>query len=1213
MAQLLYNAAFDTEKYPKNINEFFAYFTQSQKPENAILVLPTNKYVRWAKEQFIKKYFNTKKIPTPELKFYNLQNFAHLCLNEITQNAKYTLLSDAAILAIMEEAANNSDLQYFKQKNANISLTILQKLKNIIIGLKEDGIAPENMQQELETMQKIVSAELRFSDLTQLYQKYENLLGNNLLDAPAIFNKIVFEIENFPNDFSNENANQKNAAFPLDLVLNENLMTNKNENLLIMFNGFSEFKLPEAKFVAQFSKSKIPTVVNIDYSQIEGPNIESLPQNVRRLVVADLNQKSINIGSYKDKNVANENLLKPSEHIKKWLFNEEQSLYNEKILEQIKIFEMPTRIDEVKQLAHLVRYLNKEKQIPFSEMCICSRQPKLYADLFREFFSESGLVINISDRFSLVNASPIVLIFALLEIVANNWQRSDIERIIFSQIILKIIPNISILVTVAKKYRIVGGSKNFGGGKNYNYKNANHSIEKWKNTLTQHKNFATNFANNIRSKSLDSSEFEDDLGSIEKNIEELEQAIFVVEQLEKILDFKNQNYTFSEFSQLIKNQIIAKLKIAENIFSQYENLYFYAKNNANNAKNNSKSCTVNNAVNATVDSNSEDFLLSQKTNKNENKFTLNQFQILEEIEKNGKALSKFVAILDELEKIEIERKGNIEYKLNELIEKLKTALSAERYQLNEKNSLGIDITSIEQTRGIPYTVMILCGAVDTEFPISFKTDTFLGKELKHSERLHDDNERILFYQFLTNNIDLLDSSRMRIFITYPTGSGNKKFVRSPFIDDLCQITSNDTVSENILKLAEIKENPHKYSQNFLQKNELEWINYLTQTTDIYNFFINNPERLTAKYKNNFERIFAIYNENKSFQKQAPQGISQENLTTVAQNFQSKLDARIYSISQLENYAKCPFSFFVENILRLRTTEYLDDEFSALDFGNYLHKILEQFYRQNLEKSDNFVANYKTFDVKISSESQKSEYLEQLRRIADNLIGELDFPFFRYEKLKIIGENGVLENWLNNEIAKIDDGWLFASILFEYKFGSKSENLSSKNLENKNSNSNYITLHSGDGEAIKIRGKVDRIEICDDAGNINFIISDYKSSKTGVKKLKDILEGKSLQIPIYLLAIKEAFGANFIPFGGLYCILSDGKSQPNWAFRRETKEIVSSLREKILLESQEKLDEVLANSCSNAISYKNDITSLKFNSTPNAYCRYCGFAHLCRCR
>ena len=1248
MAQLLYNSAFEIEKHPINIDKFFEYFIQSQKPENAVLVLPTNKYVSWAKEQFIQKYFNQKKLPTPELKFYNLQNFAQFCLNSLTKKSKYTLLSDAAILAIMEEAANTFDLQYFKPKNGNISLTILQKLKNIILGLKEDGISPENMQQELETMQKIVSAELRFSDLTKIYKKYENLLGNNLLDAPAVFNKVVFELENIPNSENNstsenptseftsknnhqKNNNQKKSEFPLDTIISGNSTTNKNsiisENSIIMFNGFSEFKLPEAKFVAQFAKSKIPTIVNIDYSQIEGPNIESLPQNVRRLVVADLNQKSIGLRNSSDdknnfnkntfnKNAPNKNVLKPSEHIKKWLFNEEQSLFNEKILEQIKIFEMPDRIEEVKHLAHLVRYLNQEKQIPFSEMCICSRQPKLYADLFREFFSESGLVVNISDRFSLVNAAPIVLIFALLEIVANNWQRSDIERIIFSQIILKNIPNIAVLITVAKKYRIIGGNRN------YNSKNANYSIEKWKNTLTKHKNFAVN----IKTKSLTSSDFDEDLGNIEKNIEELEQAISVIEQLEKILDFKNQNYSFSEFSQLIKNQIIAKLKIAEDIFYQYENLYFNTENNvANHHFGNFRASEFQSSKQIEKNGN----LIA---NSNENQFSLNQFQILEEIEKNGKSLSKFIEILDELEKIEIERKGDVKYKLNELIEKLKTALSAERYQLNEKNSLGINITSIEQTRGIPYAVMILCGAVDTEFPISFKTDTFLGKELRNSEQLHDDNERILFYQFLTNNVDLLDNSKMRIFITYPTSAGNKKFVRSPFIDDLCQITSNDTVSENILKLSEIKEEQHKYPQNFLVENELEWLNYLTQTTDIYNFFISNPEQLTSKYntftseyKNNYERILANYYENKSFRAEAKFGIKQDKLTTDAQKFQEKLNDRIYSISQLENYAKCPFSFFVENILQLKLTEYLDDELSALDFGNYLHKILEQFYKQNLEKSDNFIANHKTFDVKISNknqenEEQKNEYLEQLQRIVDNLIGELDFPFFRYEKLKIVGKNGILENWLTNEIAKIDDGWRFASILFEYKFGYKSENLNSKNFSSENfrNRNDYVTLHSKDGGAIKIRGKIDRIEICENDDEIYFIISDYKSTKNSIKskKIKDIEEGKSLQIPIYLLVIKELFSdMKFIPFGGLYYILSDGKLPKvnfyDWAIMQENQQIVNQEREKKLTKCREEFEDILENSCNYASRYKNDIMLLKFNSSKNKDCKYCNFNKLCR--
>jgi len=67
-----------------------------------------------------------------------------------------------------------------------------------------------------------------------------------------------------------------------------------------------------------------------------------------------------------------------------------------------------------------VIHLNLDKKISFNEICVCMRRPTLYTDLFREIFSENGIIVNISDRFDLSTATPVVLIFALLEIVGRR-------------------------------------------------------------------------------------------------------------------------------------------------------------------------------------------------------------------------------------------------------------------------------------------------------------------------------------------------------------------------------------------------------------------------------------------------------------------------------------------------------------------------------------------------------------------------------------------------------------------------------------------------------------------------------------------------------------------------------------------------------------------------------------------------------------------------
>jgi hypothetical protein len=198
MAQLVYNKAYIKDKYPSDLEVFFDYFIKLEKPESAVLVLPTNKFVKAARKIFCKKYFATNNKPIPILHFYRLQDFARKCLNEIIPEKKYKLLSDAAILSLMEDAVRLEKLSYFKKENNKISTNVLQKIAQIIIGLKEDGITPESMESELTQKQNIASADLRFEEITKIYLKYNELLADKYLDEPTIYTKIIESVTRHP-------------------------------------------------------------------------------------------------------------------------------------------------------------------------------------------------------------------------------------------------------------------------------------------------------------------------------------------------------------------------------------------------------------------------------------------------------------------------------------------------------------------------------------------------------------------------------------------------------------------------------------------------------------------------------------------------------------------------------------------------------------------------------------------------------------------------------------------------------------------------------------------------------------------------------------------------------------------------------------------------------------------------------------------------------
>ena len=58
--------------------------------------------------------------------------------------------------------------------------------------------------------------------------------------------------------------------------------------------------------------------------------------------------------------------------------------------------------------------------------------------------------------------------------------------------------------------------------------------------------------------------------------------------------------------------------------------------------------------------------------------------------------------------------------------------------------------------------------------------------------------------------------------------------------------------------------------------------------------------------------------------------------------------RVFSPTRLESWSKCPFQFFLGNVLSLSAWETPEDvlTISALDRGTLVHKILERFHQRN---------------------------------------------------------------------------------------------------------------------------------------------------------------------------------------------------------------------------------------------------------------------------
>lgn len=226
--------------------------------------------------------------------------------------------------------------------------------------------------------------------------------------------------------------------------------------------------------------------------------------------------------------------------------------------------------------------------------------------------------------------------------------------------------------------------------------------------------------------------------------------------------------------------------------------------------------------------------------------------------------------------------------------------------------------------------------------------------------------------------------------------------------------------------------------------------------------------------------------------------------TIHQQLRSRFGPnRVYSVSQLNSYGRCPFQFFCQRILQLEEREEASLDLVALDRGWLLHTILHQFMQRHT-------------DTNLSS-SRRREYQEELLQVADDV-----FAYYEEKSLPIHAGlwalqkeslRDTLRRFLDVEIAYqeqvsaagVQPHWL------ELGFG-----MTESDASHPDSRRECFRLNRGK-DLIQLRGRMDRVDRSPDG---KYIIYDYKSGAGA--SLKEMQAGVDLQIPLYIRALSDLF-------------------------------------------------------------------------------------------
>ncbi len=205
-----------------------------------------------------------------------------------------------------------------------------------------------------------------------------------------------------------------------------------------------------------------------------------------------------------------------------------------------------------------------------------------------------------------------------------------------------------------------------------------------------------------------------------------------------------------------------------------------------------------------------------------------------------------------------------------------------------------------------------------------------------------------------------------------------------------------------------------------------------------------------------------------------------------------------SVSALENFAACPFKFFVSH--GLRAAERKEYELDPRERGSFQHEVLTRFH--NELRHENLRWRDLTAD----------EARARVRRIGENLLSN-------YRQGLLVSDaarrftGGTLLDSLETLISVLI-GWArdyqFDPMLVEVGFGLKEDSLWPA-----------WRLELDDQHALLLRGRIDRVDVWRDrvTGAALAVVLDYKSSSRKPDELK-LYHGLQLQLPAYLAALEQ---------------------------------------------------------------------------------------------
>ena len=313
------------------------------------------------------------------------------------------------------------------------------------------------------------------------------------------------------------------------------------------------------------------------------------------------------------------------------------------------------------------------------------------------------------------------------------------------------------------------------------------------------------------------------------------------------------------------------------------------------------------------------------------KISLRLLQVETEQESNVRAFTDFIETVSEIFRLMEEEFGKSKkFPLSFFMNQIRTACGWARFNVKEKSNFGIQVTNLEEIRGLKYDYLFIGGLCDGDLPTRYNPEIFFSGLFKKQYFVYQTEERYRFYQALC-------AWNKRLYLSYFKNESGRETVASTFLKDFENIFKISRMDETLLKNMICS---NEGLQIFVGREGIESLNDLNlKRTDFDAASISNA-LMVDKIRSKDPFANSTYTGN--ILSQDDTEIAQQFFSELAENLNS-FSKKQYSVSQLETYAKCPFKFFTERVLGIKPIEEPTEDVEAIEMGRLLHSILYEFY------------------------------------------------------------------------------------------------------------------------------------------------------------------------------------------------------------------------------------------------------------------------------